>query len=119
MRLGIMWGGANSQIVVPMGAWNIGYQCTINVANTLGNTNGCRATLATSANTQTDTELSNYFNSNNGGNDIIVSFSSRKLVKLTSSQTYYLNIWGAVVNFALSLTNSSRAMVLDAICAYL
>lgn len=115
-------GTTNSQIVLPIGAWNLSY--IVNAYSTKAATtqSDIYVTLSTANNTESDTEFTCW--SLIGGASATLQFvalcTRRKFLSVASKTTYYLNAkTGNSSMLNIQFLGSSGKTILEAVCAYL
>ncbi len=87
-------GGANQQIVLPVGLWNVGYEAFAS-GDTSANNFEIWTTLSTANNTESNSKLTDAAYVAAGGSSfalIATKMSASDIVEITSERTYYLNI---------------------------
>ena len=116
-------GTTNSQIIIPIGAWNIDYQVEAwGDRTSAGTGDSIYVTLSTTNNSVTDSELtSRLLISGSAANqsDVMAVIATRfKHLILASKTTYYLNM-KMDSSGTWYFENSSAASLIRAVCAYL
>ena len=103
-------GTANSQLVVPIGAWRLRYKVIL-----WGGGQDGRVTLSTANNSETDRSFTSYM-----FDGMAPVGSTESIVNPASKTTYYLNALrdGATLS-TFEYYNTKAAMVIEATCAYL
>lgn len=109
-------------LAVPIGCWRIGYQASVYCTkNSAVFTDGW-VTLSTANNSQSDTDMTIYFNSGGatGNMQQRVGVYREKIITIATKQTRYLNIGAPNVgNTSVGIQGSLAPTVVFAICAYL
>lgn len=118
---GVLLSPTGPSIDLPIGVWRVVYRTIAEVNITLaivGNA-GCRVTLSTANNSESDTELSGTFTVTLPiGTDIQrAEYTAEKVIAVTSKTTYYLNILTGSASAASILFTSSN--IIKAIDTYL
>lgn len=119
-------GTTNSQLVIPIGAWDVSYQVCARTNRTSTTQQDIQVTLSTANNSSSDSEFNAFIQTSAGGNGANSIFlggtlSRRKFLNLSSKTTYYLNARAPVANSdSLDFLNSDfGAMTIRAVLAYL
>jgi len=112
-------GTTNSQITIPIGAWEISYQVMCGIV-----ASGLQSpyiTLSTANNSESDTEMTTSFILTLGSSCwYSAPFHRRKKLVLTSKTLHYLNAkTGGSGNINIDFLNDYSKLMIEAVCAYL
>lgn len=109
---------------VPIGAWNLGYQATLNVDDTSVTSVTVFSTLSTANNSASDDELTtfNRLEGASGNLTFTLNVNRSKYVTLASKTTYYLNHKTSatgIANIGFRGDANLGNTIIRAVCAYL
>lgn len=116
---GTWYNTGSLSISVPIGAWFLGYQATLEAYKSTATTHDVQMTLSTANNSESDTELGSGFKATNS-TDNKQQMIIRKPVIVTSKTAYYLNIMSLSTGpTGIYIDGVSRTTYIRAECAYL
>lgn len=86
------YGGSSNYVSIPIGVWDVGYQCAVQHNTSSAATSDCFITLSTTTNSITDDRYNFWDYRATTTNNVfhIVSIYKENRLKLTNSTTYYL-----------------------------
>jgi hypothetical protein len=110
-------GTTNTQINVPIGLWILSYRVQVSAQETPSTSLSGFSTLSTANNSESNTHLTDGFESDSEVNSHVLSASD--IVVLTEKTTYYLNAKTNTASITLIAFAGSIPTIIRAVCAYL
>lgn len=107
-------------VIIPIGCWNVSYQCLASIADTTAGSWGTQIALSTANNSASDADFVTYCYASDAAKGFIQTAHRTKYLTLTSKTTYYLNERTTQANLdSINVRGDVGTTIIRAVCAYL